>query len=303
MKSLPLKFLGLICLLTLIGTMLFQSRSAQFQPGTAQDSRDLVFATVGSQELRLALFIPESAKNPPLVVYIHGGGWSQGSYKSCPICWLTQEGFAVASVSYRLSNVAKFPAQIHDVKAAVRWLRAHAPDYGYDAERIAVSGSSAGAYLALMMGLTNSDGDLEGSVGDHADQSSRVDAIIDYFGPTDFVLRSKNQPRKTEYRFSSVRRLLGARASQNVELAAYASPAYKVDGAAPPLLIFHGSRDSTVYLDQSERMAEEYRKAGRDVTLEVIEGAGHGGEEFFTEKYRRVVVDFLNTHLRQADNR
>ena len=131
MKSLPLKFLGLICLLTLIGTMLFQSRSAQFQPGTAQDSRDLVFATVGSQELRLALFIPESAKNPPLVVYIHQGGWTQGSYKSCPICWLTQEGFAVASVSYRFSDVAKFPAQIHDVKAAVRWLRAHAPDYGY----------------------------------------------------------------------------------------------------------------------------------------------------------------------------
>lgn len=116
------------------------------------------------------------------------------------------------------------------------------------------------------------------------------------------MLRSKNQPRKTEYRFSSVRRLLGARASQNIELATYASPAYKVGGAAPPLLIFHGNEDSTVYLDQSERVAEAYRKAGRDVTLEIVAGAGHGGEEFFTEKYRKMVVEFLNTHLRQADN-
>lgn len=165
MKSPPLKFLGLICLLTLIGAMLFQSRSAQFQPGTGQYGRDLAFATVGSQELRLDLYLPEAAENPPVVVYIHGGGWSQGSYKSCPICWLSQEGFAVASVSYRLSDVAKFPAQMHDVKAAVRWLRAQASNHDYDAKRIAVSGSSAGAYLALMLGLTDGDGDLEGTVG------------------------------------------------------------------------------------------------------------------------------------------
>jgi acetyl esterase/lipase len=263
--------------------------------------RDIVFATPDSHELRLDLYLPKDTKNPPLVVFIHGGGWRNGSYKQCRTCWLTDYGFAVASVSYRLSDKAKFPAQVQDCKAAVRWLRAHSDDYGYNAERIGVAGTSAGGYLALMLGVTSGSKEFEGDVGGHADQSDRVQAIVDFYGPSDFVLRSQNQPQKTEPPDSPVRGLLGVAARKNPKLAKLASPAFLVTNDAPPLLIVHGDKDTTVRLDQSERMVEEYRQARRNVTLEIVSGAGHGGDAHFTPVYRKKVADFLRTHLQLAN--
>ena len=262
--------------------------------------QNVVFATVDSHKLRLNIFLPRNVKRPPLVVYIHGGGWEKGSYKSCKVQWLTEHGFAVASVGYRLTDKAKFPAQIHDCKGAIRWLRAHQTEYGYDTTRIGVTGTSAGGYLSLMVGVTNGVKEMEGDVGGNTDQSSRVDVIVDYYGPADFVLRSRNQPIKTEGPTSIVHKLLGAPASKNKELATAASPAFQVKKDAPPLLILHGKKDGTVFPDQAERMAVEYRKAGRDVTLELIPRGGHGGKAFFTKPYRKKVVDFFKKHLPTA---
>ena len=281
------------------------SLSAVLLPMAVEGSppvRDVIFATPDSHELRLDLFLPKGATNPPLVVFIHGGGWRNNSYKKCLTPWLTEHGFAVASIGYRLSDQAKFPAQVHDCKAAVRWLRAHADQYGYNADRIGVAGTSAGGHLALMLGVTGGVDELEGDVGGNSDQSSRVQAVVDYYGPSDFLLRSQNQPSKTEKPDSPVRQLLGVAASKDEELAKLASPAFHVTQGDPPILIVHGERDKTVFLDQSKRMVEEYGKAGLDVTLVVVPGAGHGGAAHFTPVYRKKVADFLNSHLRPSAN-
>lgn len=259
--------------------------------------RDVTFATVDGHELKLDLFLPEGVERPPLVVFIHGGGWRNNSYKTCHTRWLTEYGFAVASISYRLTDKATFPAQIHDCKAAVRWLRAHADEYGYSAERIGVAGTSAGGHLALLLGVTGDDAAQEGSVGGNLDRSSRVQAVVDYYGPSDFLLRSQNQPSKTEKPDSPVRLLLGKPASEAVELARQASPAFHVTKDDPPLLIIHGEQDKTVNLDQSERMVAEYQRAGLEVALEVVPEAGHGGQACFTPQYREQVATFFERHL------
>jgi hypothetical protein len=151
-----------------------------------------------------------------------------------------------------------------------------------------------------MLGVTGGVDELEGEVEAGGDQSSRVQAVVDYYGPSDFVLRSQNQPSKTEEPDSPVRQLLGVAASENKTLAKFASPAFHVTQDDPPLLIIHGDQDKTVYLDQSERMVEEYRKANLDVIWEVVPGAGHGGSAHFTPFYRKKVADFLRSHLQPS---
>lgn len=194
-----------ICLLAFLVGLALPLDNANAEAPT----RDVVFATVDGHELKLDLYLPKEVNDPPLVVFIHGGGWRNNSYKKCLTPWLTEHNVAVASIGYRLTDKATFPAQIHDCKAAVRWLRAHASDYGYDASRIGVAGTSAGGHLALLLGVTNGKQELEGEVGGHLEQSSSVQAVVDYYGPSDFLLRSKNQPIKTEPPDSPVNLLLG----------------------------------------------------------------------------------------------
>ncbi|MFP6765685.1 MAG: alpha/beta hydrolase, partial [Planctomycetaceae bacterium] len=157
---------------------------------------DIEFANVDGHSLKLDLYLPDN-QNAPLAVFIHGGSWKQGSKDRCYVSWLTDHGFAVASISYRLSGKAIFPAQIHDCKAAVRWLRANASKYGYSTNRIAVTGRSAGGHLAVLLGTTGGVRELEGNVGGNLDYSSGVDAIVDYFGAMDFIQRTKTQDRKS----------------------------------------------------------------------------------------------------------
>lgn len=159
-------------------------------------------------------------------------------------------------------------------------------------------GASAGGYLALFLGVTNGDDAFEGTVGGTLDESSRVDAVVDYYGPSDFLLRLKTQPEKTEKKGSPVRLLLGKTVEGDPDLAKRASPAHLVSKGAAPLLILHGDGDKVVLPGQSERMAEAYRTEGLDVTLEIIPGAKHGGKPFFTQKYRDQVAAFLGRHLK-----
>lgn len=269
----------------------------QFAWSDSPKTKDVVFATVGEHELKLDLYLPDEVENPPLVVFIHGGGWRNGSYKACRTAWLTDHGFAVASVSYRLTDKGAFPIQSHDCKGAIRWLRAHAKEYGYNAEKVGVAGTSAGGHLALVMGTTADNEALEGTVGGNNDQSSRVQAVVDFYGPSDFVARSKNQPSKTEQPDSPVFLLLGGAASKNVEKAKLASPAWQVTKDDAPLLIIHGDKDKTVNLRQSKRIEAVYKEAGLPVSLEVIPGAGHGGKECFSSDVQKKVATFLKKHL------
>lgn len=269
--------------------------------GAEPTKADIVVATVEGHELKLDLYLPKDVKKPPLVVFIHGGSWRANSYKKCLTPWLTDYGFAVASISYRFSQQAVFPAQIHDCKAAVRWLRAHADEHGYDATRIGVAGTSAGGHLALLLGVTGGVKEYEGVVGGNLDQRSTVQAVVDYYGPSDFILRSQNQPAKTENEDSPVRQLIGGPVKENQERARFASPVFQVGEGDAPLLILHGDKDTTVYLDQSQRMAEAYRKAGLDVTLQIVPGGGHGGNPHFTPELREKVAQFLKKHLSPAE--
>ncbi|MCA8992118.1 MAG: serine hydrolase [Planctomycetaceae bacterium] len=260
--------------------------------------KDVEYASVDGNSLKLDLYLP-AADNPPLVVWIHGGGWRNGSKDRCPVTWLTGHNYAVASISYRLTDKAVFPAQIHDCKGAVRWLRAHAKEYGYSAKKVAVAGSSAGGHLATLLGTTSDVKELEGNVGGNADYSSRVDAIVDFYGPVDFIQRTKSQPNKTTEEGSPVRLLLGGPADEKVELARLASPAFHVTKDDPPVLIFHGSKDNTVLMAQSERLVSACTEAGVPVTLNVLEGLGHGGNGFFEGENQTKLVAFLDEHLKE----
>ncbi|PQO27726.1 alpha/beta hydrolase [Blastopirellula marina] len=280
------------CLLLFLLTNLLPSAQA----AEPRVTKDLEYANVDGQSLKLDLYRPE-ADGGPLVVWIHGGGWQGGSKNSCPIQWLTEQGFSVASISYRFTDKAIFPAQIHDCKGAIRWLRAHRGEYGYSTDKIAVAGSSAGGHLAALLGTSGDVKELEGTVGGNLDQSSRVDCVADYYGATDFVLRSKTQPQRANQKGSTVYKLLGGGADQMVEQAKLASAVFHVTPDDPPFLVLHGEKDNTVLLDQSERMKEVYDEAKLPLKLIVIPNAGHGGKVFYSGQNRQALEAFLKKHL------
>lgn len=237
---------------------------------------------------QLDLYLPKNAKSPfPVIVWVHGGGWSGGSKAKSPAVRFVARGFVVASINYRLSQHAIFPAQIHDCKAAVRWLRAHAEEYGLDRDRFAAWGSSAGGQLVALMGTTNGVEELEGNLG-VLDQSSDIQAVVDWFGPTDFLTVGPKETRT---------KLLGGDAQQNKEQARRASPISHVSTKSVPHLIMHGDQDTTVPISQSETFADALKAAGVDATFVKIEGAAHGGPLFNGESSMKHVEDFLSKHL------
>lgn len=204
------------------------------------------FAQVGDRQLKLDLYLPD-ARNAPLIVYVHGGAWRSGSRSSVPLRTLVARGFAVASVDYRLSPVARFPAQIHDIKAAVRFLTARQEVYGYDARRIAIAGSSAGAHLAALVGVSNGNRDLEGTVGGHLDQSADVQAIVSFYGASNLTtILEQSTPKGLAVRIPALQLLLGDLPDKAPELARLASPVFHVDANDPPLLLLHGNHDQQI---------------------------------------------------------
>lgn len=252
--------------------------------------RDLEYIRGGHARNRLDLYLPEKAKRPlPVVVWIHGGGWQTGSKERTPALGMTARGYAVASINYRLSQHAIFPAQIHDCKAAVRFLRAGAGQYGLDAERIGVWGESAGGHLAALLGTTGDEKNINGP-GANLEQPSRVQAVVDWYGPANFLTLA---PRPNRVRF------LGGDPQQLPQKAAQASPVTHVSRTAPPFLILHGDQDDKVPIGQSLELAAVLTKAGVEVTLHVVEGARHGGPQFSSPENRKLVEDFFDKHLRR----
>ena len=265
--------------------------------------KDIEFAKVQDQSLKLDLYLPSKPKGAALVVWIHGGGWRKGNKGKCFITWLPEHGYAVASISYRFSSTAKFPAQLHDCKGAVRWLRANAKKYGYDPDKFYVAGASAGGHLTALMATTSGHEKLEGTVGGNLKQSSTVQGAIDYYGPTDFVLRSRTQPSRANEKGSVVYDLLGGGAHEEIEAAKLASACYHVSKDDAPLLVLHGNSDKTVLIDQSKAIVAAYRKMVLPVEFHVIDGAGHGGNVFYSGENANRLLNFLKKHTQQPEER
>lgn len=258
--------------------------------------KDLTYGRAGERPMLLDLYLPEHATKPmPLIIWVHGGAWMAGSKNNpSPALRFTRDGYAVAQVGYRLSQEAKFPAQIHDCKAAVRWLRANAEKYSLDTNRFIAWGGSAGGHLVALLGTSGGVAELEGTVND-LKQSSRVQAVVDWFGPTDFLhIGEPESDIRHTAPDSPESKLIGGPLLENRDKAAKASPITYVSKDAPPFLIMHGDRDRTVPFNQSELLYEALKKAGVDVTFVPMKGAGHG---FGGPDAIAPVQEFLRRHF------
>jgi acetyl esterase/lipase len=257
--------------------------------------KDVEYGRIGDRPLLLDLYRAAGAKERlPVVIWVHGGGWNKGSKDRCPGAWLTEHGYAVASINYRLTDEAQWPAQIDDCRTAVRWLRTHADEYGLHGRRIAAWGGSAGGHLVALLGTLDAPA--------NETVSSRVQAVCDWYGPSDLLTMPPNvlAPGKTEADLakSNGAKLLGGTVRDRPELARQASALYQVSADDPPFLIMHGDQDSAVPLEQSQRLHEKLQAAGVLSTLRVLEGAGHGGREFQTPEMRQTILEFFNRQLR-----
>ncbi|MGQ9651724.1 MAG: alpha/beta hydrolase fold domain-containing protein [Phycisphaerae bacterium] len=262
--------------------------------------RDVEYARVGDKHLLLDIYLPKSEGEPlPVVIWVHGGAWQAGSKDPCRAVFLSGEGYAVVSINYRLTDVALFPAQIHDCKAAVRWVRAHAKEYGFDPARVGVWGSSAGGHLVALLGTSGGIRELEGDIGGNLDQSSRVQAVCDFCGPSTFRAEDSEQdPDKPREAGPQVaQKLLGGPLNKNREKARLASPVEHVSKDDPPFLIVHGEKDNVVPVKHSRLLADALRRAGVDVTLKVVPDAGHGVGGLVD---RKMVAEFFDQHLKRG---
>jgi acetyl esterase/lipase len=250
--------------------------------------RDVPYATVSGTTLLLDLFVPKDAAKPvPLVIWIHGGGLVRGDKASGHrILPLLPLGYAVASINYRLAPAATWPAQLYDCKAAVRWLRAHAAQYGLDPNRIAVGGDSSGGHLASLLGTTINHPELEGDEGNPG-VSSSVKLVLDFFGPSNLVESAQRHPQKAEM-------VMGATGAAAVEKERAASTLTYVDAHTCPFYIAHGDQDKGVPLQQSLELDAALKKAGVPEVLHVVRGKGH---EFVDEGANQGMIDFLRKYL------
>jgi acetyl esterase/lipase len=260
---------------------------------TPRAFKDVVYAKVDGKPLALDLYMPAGVKQPPLIVYLHGGAWTAGTKAQYP-AFLVERGFAVASLDFRSTNEARFPANVHDIKAGIRFLRAKTSEYGYRSDRIAVAGASSGGHLAALVGVTNGSKDLEGTEGDYLKQSSSVQAIVSYFGASNLTtILSQSTPPGLEVRAPALQRLFGASPDAAPELAKLASPVFHVDHDDPPIFLLHGDQDLQMPINQMHELQGAYEKAGRTVDVLVLHGIGHVGEPFFQGEPVNKVVEFL----------
>jgi acetyl esterase/lipase len=265
--------------------------------------RDIEYVPGGHERQKLDLYLPKTGESQaianakrPLVVWVHGGAWLEGNKNGCPAVRFTKDGYAVASINYRLSQHAIFPAQIQDCKAAIRWLRANADKHGIDPNRIGVWGASAGGHLVALLGTAGDVNDFD--VGPNAGVSSRVQAVCDFFGPTDFTKMSDFPGMENhDAPDSPESKLVGGPIQENKDKVQRANPITYVTKDDPPFLIVHGDADPIVPYNQSEILRDALVKAGMGVTFYTVRGGGHGG--FKDPQVEVLVTEFFNKHLRK----
>lgn len=270
--------------------------------------RDIPYVAGGSDAQKLDLYVPNGASAPtPLIIWIHGGGWQSGDKMLGQNSFqldFARSGYAVASINYRLSGEAIFPAQIHDCKAAIRWLRANATQYNIDPLKIAVWGSSAGGHLAALVGTSASVTDLEGTVGGNIEYSSRVQAVVDWYGPTDFLQMDTQaiaqgcQSTNHNSANSAESLLVGCQIQTCPTAVARANPMTYVSDDDPPFFIQHGTADCTVPLGQSAIFNSLLSVSGESPVYLPLAGAGHGGAQFLAPANIALVSEFISRNVR-----
>ena len=263
--------------------------------------RNLPYVTGGHARQKLDLYLPKGAENPPLMILVHGGSFTEGDKRDEDVAeWLTQ-GYAVASLNYRLVQDAIFPAQIEDMKAAARWLRASASRYGYDPDRFGARGSSAGGYLVTMLGATGATTKFD--IGENLGVSSRVQAVADRYAPIDFLQMDAHQiPGGVLVNTpdSPIAKLIDGIPVDNRDKAESANPINYITKDCPPFIIIHGDSDPLVPHHQSEILAAALERAGVPVTLYTVRGGGHGG--FDDPGAAAAVRDFFARYLKPGQS-
>lgn len=269
---------------------------------TVKRESDITFAEVDGAELALDIYRPDCAGPVPVVLYLHGGGWQVGDKGDAGeerLAAAAAYGIAVASANYRFASQATFPSQLHDVRAAVRWLRAHGAERGLATAKIGVWGASAGAVLASLAGLAVGNPELDGAVGDDLGVSGAVGAVVDWFGQSDVIGNSRRSwlekqilPPPFEGPWLGL-----ADPADDPALARLASPLHHVAAGAPPFLIVHGDRDRVTPASESLALHDALTRAGSQSTLVLLGGAGHEGADFDRPDNLRMTAAFLLEHL------
>ncbi|MEQ8847463.1 family 16 glycoside hydrolase [Botrimarina sp.] len=267
-------------------------------PAELETHKDIDYVGAGVARQTLDLYLPKNRDRTrplPLVAYIHGGGWRHGSKdKANLVKRLAESGrYAAASIGYRLTDEAVWPAQIHDCKAAIRWLRANAKRHGYDPQRIGVWGISAGGHLVAMLGVSRGSEFVEGDLGPHTDASSEVACVVNWFGPSDLTAMG---PQGTELSGPDAPQslLVGGAVEENAALARTASPIHYASADDAPMLIVHGTRDPLVPFEQSAELLHALQSAGAPIALLAVQGAGHGG---LGGEANRLCYEFIDARL------
>ncbi len=239
-------------------------------PDNIEEILNIEYGAVGERKLHLDLYLPRArTKSTPAVIFIHGGAWKSGKRSDMKFYCVkfAEKGYVTATVTYRLTGEAPFPAAVHDVKCAVRWLRVNAVKYKLDPEHIVVSGNSAGGHLSMMIGYSD-DPSLEGS-GGHNGVSSRVCAVVNFYGPTDLTTDFAQKQGVVEDFMG------GKKFDESPDIYKLASPLFHLTKDDPPTLIFHGTIDSTVPIVQADKLAEKLKKLGIDYVYERYNGWPH----------------------------
>ncbi|MBX7212279.1 MAG: alpha/beta hydrolase [Verrucomicrobiaceae bacterium] len=278
-------------------------------PAGIKLEKDIAYIEGGDAAQKLDVYLPEkpSDKPLPLIVHIHGGGWWAGSKFPCPVAAMVLKGYAVASVEYRFSKAATFPAQIQDCQAAIRWLRAHAKQYNFDPGHVGVIGGSAGGHLSALAG-TSGGGKAFAPIGGNEDQSDRVQAVCDIYGPADFstVVRQAAEDKnvKNIFVFNTPKdpysSLIGAKLDDKPKADAV-SPVHYVSKDDPPFLILHGTHDTLVPYAQSQELLAALKAQGVEAWLQTIPGAGHGGPAFGKPAVLQLTQNFFDRFLKGED--
>jgi acetyl esterase/lipase len=270
---------------------------------------DVKYVPDGDDAQVLDVYYPETpAEKPlPLLVWIHGGGWMGGSKGNPPYLSLLKRGYTVASIEYRFSQKAPFPAQIQDCQAAIRFLRANAKKYSIDPEKIGVGGGSAGGHLAALVGTAGGKNAFP-KIGGNEDQSDRAQCVCDIFGPANFwtVIKQAEEDQNVKNIFKwnngdPYSKLIAGRLGEDKEKCEAVSPVTYVSKDNPPFLILHGDHDPLVPFAQSVELKEKLAAAGVEVILQKLPGAGHGGAQFAHPQILELTFNFFEKHLKGAD--
>ncbi len=255
-------------------------------PPSVEAKLNLAYAATENPRQRLDLFLPknrESGKKLPVLVFVHGGAWQAGGKEDGrgQVMRFVAEGkCAGVSIGYRLSQEAKWPAQIHDCKAAIRWIKSHADEHRLDGERIVVWGASAGGHLVAVLGASAGVDEMDGKIGPHTDKDTKVAGVIDFFGPTDVSkMNAQRLPGTMDHDTANApeAKLLGGPVQTIPDKVKSANPLTYVDKSDPPFLMVHGDKDPLVPHGQSGILEAELKKAGVVNELYTVKGGGHGG--------------------------